>query len=133
MKPYYYVYRTGGSRGPVVKHPTVESAVAESHRLAGQHPGETFEILKCLATTRTTEPSTFWNDGEGPATPGNGCRYFLATDNGCAWRASPDGSVHIAIPGESEWEESICSLDDLIESEGTREITSDQLPHPIEP
>ena len=66
MKPYYYVYRVGSSRGPTVKHPTLESATAGSLRLSGQHPGETFEILQCLGITRTTEPSTFWCDGSEP-------------------------------------------------------------------
>jgi hypothetical protein len=62
MKPYFYVYRVG-DRAPIIKHPTAEAAMAESHRLAAQHPGETFEILKCLGITRTTTPQTFWMDG----------------------------------------------------------------------
>jgi hypothetical protein len=62
MKPYYYIYRVGGSH-PKVRHHTIESAHREAMRLAAQHPGESFEILKCIATTRTTTPQTFWMDG----------------------------------------------------------------------
>ena len=65
MKPYFYVQRVG-DRPATVKHPTLESAHKESLRLAGQHPGATFEILQCVGITRTTEPSTFWNDGCDP-------------------------------------------------------------------
>ena len=130
MKPYYYVYRIGGSRGPVVKHPTVEAAVAESHRLAGQHPGEAFEILKCLAVTRTTEPATFWNDGEGPSAPDNGFRYFV---NGyAAWRVSPEGLVQIATCHDPTWGPSICNPEDLVE-DGLVAVPASQLPHPIKP
>lgn len=32
-------------------------------RLSNQHPGETFEILQCLAVTRTVMAKTFWLDG----------------------------------------------------------------------
>ena len=62
MTPYYYIFRVGGSH-PRIKHPTLESAHTEALRLAGQHPGDTFEILQCIATTRTTNPQTFWMDG----------------------------------------------------------------------
>jgi len=62
MTPYYYIFRVGGS-APQFKHPTLESAHTEAMRLAGQHLGDTFEILQCIATTRTTTPQTFWMDG----------------------------------------------------------------------
>lgn len=65
MTPYYYVYRVGYGK-PTIKHATLESAATESERLAGQHPGETFEILKCLGITRTVTPQTFWLDGVIP-------------------------------------------------------------------
>ena len=65
MTPYYYVYRVGYGK-PTIKHATLESAATESERLAGQHPGETFEILKCLGVTRTVTPQTFWMDGVIP-------------------------------------------------------------------
>ena len=65
MRPYYYIYRVGGSH-PKTKHFTVESAIKESNRLAAQHPGDTFEILICVATTRCTTPTTFWLDGVNP-------------------------------------------------------------------
>ncbi len=62
MKPYYYIFRVGGSH-PRIKHDTLESAITESERLAAQHPGDSFEILLCLGVTRTTTPQTFWIDG----------------------------------------------------------------------
>ena len=65
MKPYYYIFRVGGSH-PRFKHPTLESAHTEAMRLAAQHPGDSFEILQCLATTRTVNPQTFWMDGVIP-------------------------------------------------------------------
>lgn len=65
MTPYYYVYRVGYGK-PTIKHPTLESAAKESERLASQHPGEAFEILKCLGITRTVTPQTFWMDGVIP-------------------------------------------------------------------
>jgi hypothetical protein len=68
MPPYYYVYRVGYGK-PTIKHATLESATTESERLAGQHPGETFEILQCLGITRTITPQTFWMDGVTPPMP----------------------------------------------------------------
>jgi hypothetical protein len=62
MKPYYYVYRVG-HKGPTIKHDTLTSATTEAERLSNQHPGETFEILQCLAITRTVMAKTFWLDG----------------------------------------------------------------------
>lgn len=72
MKSYYYVYRVG-HKHPTVRHATPALAAAEAERLAAQHPGDTFEVLQCLAITRTVVPPvTFWLDGCGPeetATP----------------------------------------------------------------
>jgi hypothetical protein len=62
MKPYYYVYRVGG-KFPTVQHYTLTSAKKEAERLSNQHPGEVFEILQCLAITRTVLAQTFWMDG----------------------------------------------------------------------
>jgi hypothetical protein len=62
MSPYYYVYRVG-NKFPTLKHQTLTSAVTEAERLSNQHPGETFEILQCLAITRTVMAKTFWLDG----------------------------------------------------------------------
>ena len=67
MKPYYYVYRRGHGP-PRIKHDTLESARIEAERLAGSHPGEAFEILKCVAVSSSSKISTFWMDGEGPST-----------------------------------------------------------------
>ena len=79
MKPYYYIFRVGGSH-PRIKHPTLEDAASESERLAGQHPGETFEILKCLGVTRTINPQTFWMDG---VVPPHLCEMHRIMDDTC--------------------------------------------------
>lgn len=65
MNPYYYVYRVG-YKFPTIKHHTLTSAANEAERLSNQHPGETFEILQCLAVTRTVLAKTFWMDGVTP-------------------------------------------------------------------
>ena len=69
MNPYYHVYRTDETRGPKVKHLTLEAAQTEAERLANQHPGGTFVILKAVAVVRCTVASTFWMDGEVPPEP----------------------------------------------------------------
>lgn len=66
MKPFFYTYNTGSQFPPKHKHDTQEAAVAESLRLAKKHPGASFEILKCVAISQTSEASTFWMDGEEP-------------------------------------------------------------------
>lgn len=69
MKPYYYVYRFGGS--PIVRHTTLAEAQAEAERLAEKHPDVAFEILKAIAISRVKKPSaTFWMDGEEPTDAG---------------------------------------------------------------
>ena len=65
MKPYYYIYRVGGGH-PKTKHFTLDQAQKESMRLAGQYPGEAFEILLCVGITQATTPQTFWVDGVIP-------------------------------------------------------------------
>lgn len=72
MKPYYRILRLNHGRAPTVQHATLKEAETEALRLAGQHPGETFEILECLGIARTTTPSIFWNDGVEPPSPGKG-------------------------------------------------------------
>ena len=72
MKPYYRILRLNHGRAPTVQHATLEEAETEALRLAGQHPGEIFEILQVLGTARTTVPSIFWNDGVDPPAPGKG-------------------------------------------------------------
>ena len=79
MKPYYYIFRVGGSH-PRIKHPTLESAHNEAIRLASQHPGDSFEILQCLATTRTINPQTFWMDGVIPPAGGAKSDSLLARE-----------------------------------------------------
>jgi hypothetical protein len=66
MKPHYYVFRVGHGKS-TIKHYSMQEAATEAERLAGQHPGDTFEILKCLGFTRTVTPQTFWMDGVDPA------------------------------------------------------------------
>lgn len=65
MKPYYYVCRYGHYM-PKITHATLEAAQKEAERLAERHPGYSFQILKCVAETRTTKANTFWMDGEDP-------------------------------------------------------------------
>ena len=69
MKPYYYIYRVGYGK-PTIKHQTLALAHAEAMRLAGQHPGETFELLECLGIVQTTTPQAFWMDGVTPPDTG---------------------------------------------------------------
>ena len=66
MKPYYRILRLNHGRAPTVQHATLKEAETEALRLAGQHPGVTFEILKVIGTARTTTPSIFWNDEVEP-------------------------------------------------------------------
>lgn len=63
MKPYYYVFKSSGYP-PCKRHETIEFALLESERLASLHPGQHFEILKCVGITSTphSAPSTFWLD-----------------------------------------------------------------------
>jgi hypothetical protein len=79
MKPYYYIFRVGGSH-PRIKHPTLESAHTEAMRLAAQHPGDSFEILQCLATTQTINPQTFWVD---EVIPPHVCAMHRIMDDTC--------------------------------------------------
>ena len=69
MKPYYYIYRVGYGK-PTIKHQSLALAHTEAMRLAGQHPGETFEILECLGIVQTTTPQAFWMDGVIPPSAG---------------------------------------------------------------
>lgn len=65
MKPYYYVYNPSGSR-PTYRHASLESAVAESERLAALHPAVSFEVLQCVAISSSPKPkaSTFFLDDQ---------------------------------------------------------------------
>jgi hypothetical protein len=66
MKSYYYVYNYG-NLAPRVRHPTLESAVAEAQRLGTRHPGATFEVLKAVALSKVQAPATtFYMDGVRP-------------------------------------------------------------------
>lgn len=65
MKPYYYIYKHG-DQGPRVRHSTIAEAQDEAERLAAKHPGDSFEILKCVGYSATSKASTSWMDGEKP-------------------------------------------------------------------
>ena len=47
IESYWYVYNPAGFR-PRYKHATAESAISESRRLAHEHPGQRFEVLRCI-------------------------------------------------------------------------------------
>ena len=66
MKSYYRILRLNHGRAPTVQHATLKEAETEALRLAGQHPGEQFEILQCLAIAQTSQPSLFWCDWVEP-------------------------------------------------------------------
>lgn len=65
MKTYFYVYRLGHG-APTFRHKTFIAAQAEAERLANLHPGEAFEILRCVAISQLPKPaaSTFFLDEE---------------------------------------------------------------------
>lgn len=83
MTPQYRILRTGpNGRAPTVLHPTLRSAADEALRLAGQHPGDTFEILQIVGVARTSEPSIFWNDGFGPPEDAGGGHFHFQDCDG---------------------------------------------------
>ena len=65
---YYRVLRLGGinSRIAPVEYKTLKGVRAEAERLAGRHPGDSFEVVKCIGVARCTKPTVFWNDGIDP-------------------------------------------------------------------
>lgn len=67
MTPYYYVYRWAHGQ-PIQRHTKLTDAVIEAERLAQKHPGETFEILECVAMSKINPSCTFWMDGKTPDT-----------------------------------------------------------------
>lgn len=98
MKPYYYVYRVG-HKHPAIKHATPALAAAEAERLAAQHPGDTFEVLQCLAITRTTAPVTFWLDGCGPTEETVEAPEPWSFD----WSKVPEGFDHPVMDEDELW------------------------------
>lgn len=62
MKPYYYVYRTGG-KAPFIKHYSIQDAQREAERLSPNYPNSEFEILMCVAITKITNVSTKFSEG----------------------------------------------------------------------
>lgn len=84
MKPYYCIRHVGPPNS--TPHATAALAAAEAERLAAQHPGDTFEVLQCLAITRTSAPSTFWFDDCGPEP--------AAPEWAFDWSKVPEGRVH---------------------------------------
>lgn len=66
MKPYYYI--SVANKGGITID-SQESAISHAQKLAASHPGQAFEILKCIAiTTRPQKPrsNTFFLDGCHP-------------------------------------------------------------------
>lgn len=94
MKPHYYVLRVG-HKHPTVRHATPALAAAEAERLAAQHPGDTFEVLQCLAITRTAAPVTFWLDGCGPEP--------TASEWTFDWSKVPEGFPYPAMDADGRW------------------------------
>jgi hypothetical protein len=110
MKTYFYVYRRFNG-APSHKHETLESAVAESKRLAARYPSETFEILQCVALTSAPKPhaNTFYLDGVAPVQRHEGFpdgvplpaiphEFSKAIYRGYAWL--PDCNANYAILAE---------------------------------
>lgn len=131
MKPYYYAYR----EAPRNRHSTLREATQEAERLAKENPGSTFEILKCLGFSRTTEANTFWVDGAGPEPEPKatvGYRYFRdgsMTFNTLFFRMKGD---------EAGWEYASISSPvwdptDLQPTVAGHEIKASELPAPIKP
>lgn len=61
---FWLVWREG-NQWPKIKHPSEEPARAEAERLAGQHPGELFHVMKSVATCRPV--GIAWEEHEGQA------------------------------------------------------------------
>jgi len=57
MKSYYYCYRPAGFNAPQVKHECFTAAQIEAERLAAKYPGETIEILQCIAISKIVAPA----------------------------------------------------------------------------
>ena len=107
MKTYFYVYRRFNG-APSHKHDTLESAIAESQRLAARYPSETFEILQCVAITSAPKPqaNTFYLDGiesvqrhegfpDGVPLPAIPHEFSKAIYRGYAW--FPDCKANYAV------------------------------------
>lgn len=63
MKPYYYILNTSRIYAPTIRHATLADALRESERLAKKHPGDHFEVLKCVAISHIPKPTiTFFLD-----------------------------------------------------------------------
>jgi hypothetical protein len=69
-----------------VRHDTAQKAMNEAERLAAKHPGQAFEVLKCVAISQTQKASTFWMDGEDPPVEEKAKWRHLA-----AWETVEDG------------------------------------------
>lgn len=69
MKPFYYINNATIGEFTGEKFDTLERATEESLELAEANPGQSFEILKCVGHSSTSNASTFWMDGEEPQHP----------------------------------------------------------------
>ena len=93
MKSYYYVHSVN-NLSTSDRHATPALAVAEAERLAAQHPGDTFEVLQCLAVTRTTTPVTEWLDGCGPV---------AEPEWTFDWSKVPEDHDYAAMDSDEQW------------------------------
>lgn len=134
MNPYYYVYKYSGN-APRIRHSTLQEATREAERLAKEEPGAYFEILKCLGFSRTSEASTFWVDGEGPAVAAGadaGYRYFR--DGSTLFhtlffrRKGDEGKWEYASVSSPQWDSAGCEP-----TVRGLEIKATELPAPIKP
>jgi hypothetical protein len=130
MTPYYYVYKYG-DKAPRVRHSTLHDATQEAERLAKENPGSYFEILQCLGFSRTTEASTFWVDGAGPAgSKDPSYRYYRDRNySNQYYRVSVEcGTVEGATTINPEWEATTYKP-----TRGWVSISENELPKLIEP
>jgi hypothetical protein len=130
MTPYYYVYKYGDN-APRVRHCTLRAATQEAERLAKENPGSYFEILQCLGFSRTTEASTFWVDGAGPA-DSKDPSYHYYRDNRFRnqyYRVPVEGgTVEWATHLNPEWEATTYKP-----TQGWGSISENELPARIKP
>jgi hypothetical protein len=65
METFFYVYRKTNNNSlapmvgvtiPSVKHATISEAITEAERLAAKHPGDSFEVLQCVAISQIPAP-----------------------------------------------------------------------------
>lgn len=109
MKPFYYINNATIGEFTGDKFDTLERATEESLELAEANPGQSFEILKCVGHSSTSNASTFWMDGEGPPLKP---RYrFLDLDEEVlpGDQYSSDGFAWHDVPGAGYYIDEFCA------------------------